>query len=210
MVELLIVVCIIAILAALTFPVLSSAKRSGYETTTISNLRQCGQALELYAPEAVVPVLYDHAKVALERAPTIDSADYSRYRRDRSWPMPFIGSYGYLRGASPFDAEASVRELMTEIYVDRPHPVMASIWNGEPKVSVFDPPLWEPWKGTPPHPMAAACLSNKTCLLPDRISYLMSDGSAKPHRFRPFGSTKTNPMFLWWYVFMPPQPFSMP
>lgn len=208
--ELLTVIAIIAVLAALTFPLLTQAKKASHGSVTLSNLRQCGIALALYAPEAQIPVPYEHAKHALSGAPTLDQDDDSPYHRNRQWPAPFIGSYGYLRGSEPFISDESVLDLAEETYGDRPFPVMANIWQAEHKVRVLDTPLWEPWNGTPPSPLVSKCLADQTCLLPDRITYLKSDGSAKSHRLKASSQSKFNPMFLWWYVFDPPRPLPQP
>lgn len=49
MVELLVVVIILAILAALIFPVLARAKESGYRSVATSNAKQLGLAIQLYS-----------------------------------------------------------------------------------------------------------------------------------------------------------------
>lgn len=51
LIELLVVITIIAILAAILFPVFSRAKAAAKTTTTISNLRQLGVAFNLYAED---------------------------------------------------------------------------------------------------------------------------------------------------------------
>jgi prepilin-type N-terminal cleavage/methylation domain-containing protein/prepilin-type processing-associated H-X9-DG protein len=51
LIELLVVIAIIAILASILFPVLISAKRSAYQSTCASNLKQFSTAFSLYADD---------------------------------------------------------------------------------------------------------------------------------------------------------------
>jgi prepilin-type N-terminal cleavage/methylation domain-containing protein/prepilin-type processing-associated H-X9-DG protein len=51
LIELLVVIAIIAILAAILFPVLSSAKQRAWSVQCVSNLRQIGVAMKLFADE---------------------------------------------------------------------------------------------------------------------------------------------------------------
>ena len=61
LVELLIVISIIAILAALLLPVLGKTRESGRSTACLSNLRQLGLALQMYVQDNnnKLPVMFD-------------------------------------------------------------------------------------------------------------------------------------------------------
>ena len=65
LVELLIVIAIIAVVAAILFPVFASAKRSAKRTTALSNVEQIGKAVQLY--------LSDHDDTLPFRFPSLPS-----------------------------------------------------------------------------------------------------------------------------------------
>jgi prepilin-type N-terminal cleavage/methylation domain-containing protein len=52
LIELLVVIAIIAILAAILFPVFAQAKEAAKKTTSLSNFKQMGTALQVYLPDA--------------------------------------------------------------------------------------------------------------------------------------------------------------
>src|SRR5688500_14742174 len=76
MIELLVVIAIIAIMAGMMLPVLSKAREAGRRVVCMSNLRQVGMGLQMYAS--------DHG----ERLPALGPSG-------REWPldiMSYIGS----------------------------------------------------------------------------------------------------------------------
>jgi prepilin-type N-terminal cleavage/methylation domain-containing protein/prepilin-type processing-associated H-X9-DG protein len=72
LIELLVVIAIIAILAAILFPVFAQAREKGRQTACLSNLRQVGLALQMYAQDydEVLPTSGDTANFADPKAPT--------------------------------------------------------------------------------------------------------------------------------------------
>ncbi len=75
LVELLVVIAVIAILAALLMPALGRGKESGRVTACQGNLHQIGLALQIYVDENknIMPTLYDRPLVgAPTNLPTID------------------------------------------------------------------------------------------------------------------------------------------
>ncbi|MFN3963478.1 MAG: prepilin-type N-terminal cleavage/methylation domain-containing protein, partial [Fimbriimonadaceae bacterium] len=51
LIELLVVIAIIAILAAILFPVFARAKEAAKKTSDLSNIKQIGLALQIYAAD---------------------------------------------------------------------------------------------------------------------------------------------------------------
>lgn len=87
LIELLVVVAIIAILAAILFPVFARAKEAAKRTTCLSNLRQFGLAWTMYAGDAderAVPSYFAHGNVAW---------DFRFDTADRSAALGLIGPY---------------------------------------------------------------------------------------------------------------------
>ena len=83
LVELLVVLAIIAILAALLLPAVSRARESGRGAACISNLRQIGVALQLYVDEnhQRLPVMRDRASTTDTNQPSLPSVE--RVLRDQ-------------------------------------------------------------------------------------------------------------------------------
>lgn len=62
LVEMLVVITLVAILAALLLPVLASAKRKGHETACLNNVRQLTLIGFMYANENASPILYNNPR----------------------------------------------------------------------------------------------------------------------------------------------------
>lgn len=79
MLELMAGIAILAVLAGVLLPVFAGVKRNSQNVTSMSNLRQTGMALLLYADawggvESMPP--YEAAVVAVAQAPTCDPKDF--------------------------------------------------------------------------------------------------------------------------------------
>lgn len=84
LIELLVVIAIIALLAGMMFPVLMKAREAGRRVVCISNLRQIGMGIQMYAQ--------DHVELMPDPGPS-----------GREWPlniMPYVGSTQMFRCAS--------------------------------------------------------------------------------------------------------------
>jgi prepilin-type N-terminal cleavage/methylation domain-containing protein len=87
LVELLVVLGIIAVLVAVTFPVMGAAKESALKTVCASNFRQAYLASSLYISD------YDDTFMPVNHQP----AEEPNSKNDRTWVqmlLPYVGSYG--------------------------------------------------------------------------------------------------------------------
>ena len=97
--ELLIVIAIISLLAAILYPVFASARHDANKAVTFSNLRQCGLALTMYCDDYDGPrsmPVPDVAKKLLANVPTCDPSDTWRSSCSEDYGAPLIGSYAYV------------------------------------------------------------------------------------------------------------------
>lgn len=172
LVEILVVMAIIVMLAAILLPLLTSAKKIARRSASTSNLHQCGLALTQYADDNGGPVGMpgaDAAKALLSTAPTCDPADTWRSSCGEDWGFPLIGSYAYARATEFF---GTGNPGMWNAFVTRhKNPtLMMSIFYGYEVPHAF--------KGDwPDDKQMATCGSNPGCVRPDHALRLRLDGS---------------------------------
>ncbi len=107
-VEILIVIVLIAILCIVVFPVIARSKEAAWTTHSISNLHQCGLAIQLYVEShggimSLPP--HEEALKMLENAPLCDPQDSWRTGCQGELGRPMIGSYAYVRSVPLFETE---------------------------------------------------------------------------------------------------------
>lgn len=165
LIELLAVVGIIAILSAILYPTIASAKRSALRTQCISNMRQCGLALAMYAdggPESIPT--YEFAIQTLPSAATCDPEDHLRANCRTEPGKPVIGSYGYVRGIEGLQYPARWSDWL----LTHPNaPVMVCPHHGDGHLQLFD--------GNDLNP----CIQTGDCVIPSRVNLLMIDTSVR-------------------------------
>jgi prepilin-type N-terminal cleavage/methylation domain-containing protein/prepilin-type processing-associated H-X9-DG protein len=189
LIELLVVIAVIAILAAILFPVFAQAREKARTVSCLSNSRQIGLAFQMYAQdwdeglilnnhtpgaswlETIQP--YSKSRL-LQRCPSDRSANWDRVVPPATAPR--AASYatnGYLTPGGGFMSLASVKNPATTIYV-------AELKDGKAG-DHFHPQLWpSPGRsGTTLDPLSEL----ETTRHQGGANYVFVDGHAKWHRF---------------------------
>src|SRR6187431_2330594 len=92
LIELLVVIAIIAILAAILFPVFAQAREKARQATCLSNQKQIGNALMMYAQDwdEMLPVQPNLLQVAYANAPGSSLPD-TRWQVNGLWAIiPYV------------------------------------------------------------------------------------------------------------------------
>lgn len=145
-IELLVVVAIIAILAALLFPVMIQAKNSARQTTCISNQRQIGQAFLLYLP--------DHNEVW---APSVLWLPQPGYAPQQIW-IGYDNNNNNILGGFWGRVNEPARNRKRPGALDpylmndqiKKCPMMPQHWQMAYALSWFNPAYWSPYYATNP------------------------------------------------------------
>lgn len=109
LIELLVVIAIIAILAAILFPVFARAKEAGKKTVCMSNLRQTGNAVQLYLND--YDDAYPQTKGNNTASPQIDDMDGSIEEPDTGSMFTMI--LPYVKGGEVSDTAMLAQKLYT-------------------------------------------------------------------------------------------------
>jgi prepilin-type N-terminal cleavage/methylation domain-containing protein len=168
LVEIVIVITIIAILAAVTYPVFARARDEAHLTRTVSNMRQLGISLLIYFDENGDLPVGDTARNFGSKAITCDTRDHWRQNCD-TMPTrgPMIGSFGYVRLVPAFERKEDWDKALAR-EGDAEAILLNSIFYGSRRV--------EPFQGSYP---PRSCLGiNPTCAMPDRFPKFLFSGGA--------------------------------
>jgi prepilin-type N-terminal cleavage/methylation domain-containing protein/prepilin-type processing-associated H-X9-DG protein len=96
LIELLVVIAIIAILAAILFPVFAQAREKARQTTCLSNMRQVGLGLQMYAQD------WD------ETLPLSETKEYPNFGDPQSPPNFLAGIIPYVKSRGIFACPSSI------------------------------------------------------------------------------------------------------
>lgn len=127
LIELLVVIAVIAILAAILFPVFSRAKASAKQTTCMSNLKQVGTAILLYMSD--YDDLFPNAVDAADKFhPEIWSAHPEFMKLIPDMPMMHELLQGYIRNYEVFQCPSDVGSQVLDRHPDISFPASPTMF----------------------------------------------------------------------------------
>lgn len=191
LVEVIATAAILLILLAITLPALAGSKKQSRKAVTLSNLRQCGMALELYEQDNGDLPPFSGAKEALEFSPTCDPADYWRHGCKEEFGAPLVGSYAYVRSLDM----VSLPEDWQFYRKDPSATLMACIFHSHTQIVAFH--------GEQPD-FTECHVDGASCAFPDTVVRLRFDGSAAITHKRintTTGAAYSGPLMTWSSVF---------
>jgi prepilin-type N-terminal cleavage/methylation domain-containing protein len=113
LIELLVVIAIIAILAAILFPVFAQAKSAAKKTATLSNIKQCGLGILMYAGDADDRSPYYYGNGTAE--------DSNQYHNTDTWVgnvFPYMKNRSIFFDATVAEPSASFKDDKGDLYTD--------------------------------------------------------------------------------------------
>ncbi len=185
------VVAILALLAALLFPVLSSSKRSAKVSASTSNMHQVWLALQLYSDDWGSRPVGDAALLAVRGAPTCDPLDYWRANCQVELGAPMLGSYAYAKHV-PLFQEQPASLAAYEQSVENPA-LLISIFAADGSIPRFQgekPPVQQ-------------CRPTAICAMPAYVLVAFDEGSVRRVDVAPSNPTASGafPLFTWSSLF---------
>jgi prepilin-type N-terminal cleavage/methylation domain-containing protein len=171
LIELLVVITIIAILAAILFPVFASAKRSAKQASCISNLHQAGAATSMYMADD--DDVFPNALDASDKwAPEIWDSHPEWQQRIPSMPLLVDVLQPYCKSTDVFRCPGDIgTEVLDQHFI-----------NGHPEPFPTKPKMWNLYKSSYffRTEIAFRALTQTNFQLPANVNYLF-DGAGHWH-----------------------------
>jgi prepilin-type processing-associated H-X9-DG protein len=176
LVELLVILAIISLLAAITFPVFSSAKAAAHRTVCLSNIRQIGMAVSMYTDD------YDSLFMLANQNPAVESNS----RNDRTWvqqALPYTKSFSIFHCPRDFSekprAESTFDQDLVPGDTDSRYYTASMRTNYGLNYQYLSPLIWSRDRWVPsPRPFGQVKNPADTMMLIDSVWTRTADGTA--------------------------------
>jgi type II secretory pathway pseudopilin PulG len=169
LVEIIVVIGILLLLAAILFPVFRIAVAAAKHTSGKSLMRQEGIGLQLYMEEAGGLPSYDGVVASIDLPKYGCAVDDTWPAPCLSRPSPMLGSFAYVGGIE--DSEVAERARRGDAV-----PLLADIFDSDYQPNEFD-------GDTPPD--LTGCSRWLQCEVPERIWFFWTDGSLRVQKHKP-------------------------